>query len=114
MEWLHTGGIGIYIKEINSFNTDSAFVILLLSTLVNANIVAAAELKKLLEIGVSLLSVGMGDDEIPITSVPPFALRKNLLKLPGVDVGTEYRGLSNKQKQTRRAWHVEMEVQPYF
>ena len=109
VEWMRAGGIGIYIKEINSFNTDSAFVILLLSIFVNANIVTE-ELKKLLEIGVTLLAEGMGDDEIPITSVPPFALRKNLPKLPGVDVATEYRGLSNRQKQTRRAWHVEMEV----
>ena len=109
VEWMRAGGIGIYIKEINSFNTDSAFVILLLSIYVNANIVAE-ELKKLLETGVSLLAEGMGDDETPITSVPPFALRKNLPKLPGVDVAVEYKGLSNRQKQTRRAWHVEMEV----
>ena len=110
VEWMRAGGIGIYVKEINSFNTDSAFVILLLSILVNAQIVTA-ELKRLLETGVALLAEGMGDDEIPITSVPPFALRKNLPKLPGVNVAEEYRGLTNRQKQTRRAWHVEMEVQ---
>ena len=51
----------------------------------------------------------MGDNEIPVTSVPPFALRKNLPKLPGVDVATDYKRLNNKQKQSRRAWHVEME-----
>ena len=110
VEWMRAGGVGIYIKEINSFNTESAFVILLLSVYVNASMVAA-ELKKLLETGVALLAEVMGDDELPILCVPPFALRKNLPKLPGVDVATEYRGLQNKQKQSRRAWHVEMELQ---
>ena len=97
VEWMRAGGVGIYVKEINSFNTESAFVILLLSIYVNANMVAA-ELKKLLETGVTLLAEVMGDDELPVTCVPPFALRKNLPKLPGVDVSTEYRGLQDKQK----------------
>jgi hypothetical protein len=109
VEWMRAGGVGIYIKEINSFNTESAFVILLLCVDVNASMVAA-ELRKLLETGVALLAEVMGDDELPVTSVPPFALRKNLSKLPGVIVATEYKGLSNKHRQTRRVWHVEMEV----
>ena len=110
VEWMRAGGVGIYIKEINSFNTESAFVILLLSVYVNANMVAT-ELRKLLGTGVTLLAEVMGDDELPVTSVPPFALRKNLPKLPGVDVATEYKALQNKQRQARRAWHVEMELQ---
>jgi hypothetical protein len=109
VEWMRAGGMGIYIKEINSFNTESVFVILLLCVYVNAPMVAA-KLRKLLETGVALLAEVIGDDELPVTSVPPFALRKNLPKLPGVDVATEYKGLSNKQRQTRRVWHVEMDV----
>jgi hypothetical protein len=86
-------------------------VLLLLSTLVNTSMIAA-ELKKLLDMGITLLEEVLGDDEIRITSVPPFALRKNLPKLQGVDVAaSEYNRLKAKQKQTRRAWHVEMETQ---
>ena len=108
VEWLRAGGVGIYIKEINSFQTESAFVILLLSVFVNAQIVTE-ELRKVLTTGLTLLTEGMGDDEAPVVNVPPFALRKNLPKLPGVDVAADYKRLNNKQKQSRRAWHVELE-----
>ena len=50
VEWIRAGGVGIYIKEINAFNTESAFVILLLSVYVNVQMVAV-ELKKLLGMG---------------------------------------------------------------
>ena len=47
-----------------------------------------------------------------VTSVlPPFALMKNLPKPQGVDVAVDYKHLNNKQKQSRGAWHVEMESQ---
>ena len=96
VEWMRAGGVGIYIKEINSFNTESAFVILLLCVYVNAPMVAA-ELRKLLETGVALLAEVMGDDELQVTSVPPFALRKNLPKLPMVNVVTEHKSISSIQ-----------------
>ena len=110
VEWLRAGGVGIYIKEINSFQTESAFVILLLSVFVNAQMVTE-ELRKVLTTGLTLLTEGMGDDEMPVLNVPPFALRRNLPKLPGVDVATDYKRLNNKQRQSRRAWHVELECQ---
>ncbi len=102
------GGVGIYIKEIVAFNTISPFAIFYLSNLVSSTIISA-ELRKILEMGIKLINeTEMGEDESPVVAVPPFALRKALPNLPGLDPAV-YNQLTNKQKASRRVWHVEME-----
>jgi hypothetical protein len=109
-EWMRAGGIGLYIKEIAAFDMVSPLVIFYLCNTVNTNTIAA-ELKKILEIGIQLLEdQEMGDNDTWIAKVPPFAMRKNLPKRPGLDP-TIYNSHTNRQWALRRAWHVEMEKQ---
>lgn len=108
-EWMRAGGIGLYIKEIPAFNTVSPFVIFYLCNTVSTARIAE-ELKKMLRMGINLLAdQGMEDGEAPTLMLPPFALRKNLPNLPGLDPKV-YNHLTQRQKQSRRAWHLEMET----
>ncbi len=78
--------------------------------MVNTNIIAA-ELKKMLETGVTLLEdQEMGDKDTQVVKVPPFAMQKNRPNLPVLGP-LVYNSLTNKQKASRQAWHVEMETQ---
>lgn len=110
VEWMRAGGVGLYRKEIQAFNTYSPFVILLLSINVSVQTLLA-EFRRLLEEAKNLLAEeAMIDDAEPITVIPHFAFWKSLPKLPGLDPA-DYAGLSTKQTATRRAWHLEMETQ---
>ncbi len=107
---MRAGGIGLYRKEIQTFNTYSPFVILKLSTSVAVQTLMA-EFRKILEEAMKLLEEeAMLDGEFICTVLPPFAFRKSLPKLPGLDPA-DYAGLSSKQSDMRKAWHVEMESQ---
>ncbi len=110
VEWMRAGGGGLYIKAIPAISTVSPFVIFHLCTTTNTNIIAA-ELKNMLETGVTLLEdQEMGDKSTPVVKVHPFAMQKNLPNLPGLDP-LVYNNLTNKQKALMRACHVEMETQ---
>jgi hypothetical protein len=50
----------------------------------------------------------MADEPALVIEVPPFAFRKSLPRLPGLDPA-EYAGLSTRQSLARKAWHVKME-----
>jgi hypothetical protein len=109
VEWMRAGGVGLYRKEIQAFNTYSPFVIFYLyhGTLVQTIL---AEFRRLMEEGVKLLvEKAMGDEPV-IQAVPPFAFWKSLPKLLGQDL-SEYSGLTPWQVATRRAWHLEMDTQ---
>ena len=110
VEWMRKGGIGLYRKEIQAFNTFSPFVIFYLYTNISVHTIMA-EFKKMMEEAITLVEEdAMVDDQERITALPPFAFRKSLPKLPGMDP-EEYSGLKPKQAATRRAWHIEMETQ---
>jgi hypothetical protein len=109
VEWMHAGGIGLYRKEIQAFNTYLPFVIFYLynGTLVQ---IILAEICRLMEEGVKLLVEEVMGDKRVILVAPPFAFWKLLPKLPSQDP-SEYSGLTPRQVATRRAWHLEMETQ---
>jgi len=70
-----------------------------------------AEFRRMMEEAIKMLNdEAMVDDQEKIVAVPPFAFRKSLPKLPGLNP-EEYAGLKPQQAATRRAWHVELETQ---
>ena len=72
VEWMHAGGVSLYWKEIQAFNTYLPFVIFYLynGTLVQTIL---AEFHLLMEEGVKLLvEEAMGDEPV-IQAVPSFA-----------------------------------------
>ncbi len=111
VEWMRAGGGGLYRKEIQAFNTYSPFVIFKLCINVAVQTLMA-EFKRILEEAMKILAEeAMQDGEVMYnTDIPPFAFRKSQPKLPGLDPA-DYAGLSSKQSETRRAWHVKMESQ---
>jgi hypothetical protein len=110
VEWMRVGGVGLYRKEIQAFNTFSPFVIFYLYNGISVHTIMA-EFKRMMEEAIKLLEdEAMVDDQARITRVPPFAFRKSLPKLPGSDP-EEYAGLKPRQAANRRAWHLEMETQ---
>ena len=110
VEWMRKGGIGLYRKEIQAFNTFSPFVIFYLYNNISVHTIMA-EFRRMMEEAIKLVEEeAMVDEQERITALPPFAFRKSLPKLPGMDP-EEYAGLKPKQAATRRAWHIEMETQ---
>ena len=109
VEWMRAGGIGLYRKEIQAFNTFSPFVIFYLYN--NTSVLTVkAEFKKIMEKSIKLLEEeGMTDEQERVTCVPEFAFRNSLPKLPGSDP-EEYVGLKPRQTAARKAWHLEMET----
>ena len=111
VEWMRAGGGGLYRKEIQAFNTYSPFVIFKLCINVAVQMLME-EFKRILEEAMKLLEEEALQDGVVMfnTTIPPFAFRKSQPKLPGLDPA-DYAGLSAKQSDARRAWHVEMESQ---
>jgi hypothetical protein len=110
VEWMRAGGVGLYHKEIQAFNTHSPFVILKLCTSVSVHTLMA-EFKRVLEEAMKLLEEeATSEDEVLVMVLPPFAFRKSMPRLPGLDPA-DYAGLTTKQAATRKAWHIEMETQ---
>ena len=110
VEWMRAGGVGLYRKEIQAFNTHSSFVILKLCTSVAVQTLMA-EFKKVLEEAMKLLEEEAISDGVVLgLALPPFAFRKSLPRLPGLNPA-DYAGLSTKQAVARKAWHIEMETQ---
>jgi hypothetical protein len=109
VKWMRAGGIDLYRKKIQAFNTYLPFVIFYLH---NGSLVQTilAEFCQLMEEGVKLLVEEVMGDEPVTLAVPPFAFRKSLPKLSGQD-SSEYSGLIPWQVATRRAWHLEMATQ---
>ena len=80
---MRAGGIGLYHKEIQAFNTFLPYVIFFLYNNTSVHTVMA-EFRKMMEEAVKLLEdEAMIDDGEIITLVLPFAFQKSLLKLPG-------------------------------
>ena len=109
VEWMRAGGVGLYRKEIQAFNTFSPFVIFYLFNGISVHTIMA-EFKRMMEEAIKMLEEEAMGDEERIAFVPPFAFRKSLPKLPGSDP-EEYAGLKPRQAANRRAWHLEMETQ---
>jgi hypothetical protein len=109
VEWMRAGGIHLYRKEIQAFNTYLPFVIFYLYNGTSVHAILA-EICRLMEEGVKLLVEEVMGDKPVIPVVPPFAFWKSLPILPGQDP-SEYSGLTSQQAATRRAWHLEMETQ---
>ncbi len=107
VEWMRAGGMRLFRKEIQAFNTFSPFVILNLCTNV-AVVTIMAELNRILEEAKKISEEEVMDEKERIpAAVPTFAIRKSLPKLPNLDLA-DYAGLSQKQNNARKAWHVEM------
>jgi hypothetical protein len=110
VEWMRAGGLGLYRKEVQAIDTFSPFVILKLSIYVGVHTLVA-EFKRLMEEVMQMMEEeAMADGELVGLTLPPFAFRKSLPKLPGLDP-VEYAGLQSRQNTARKAWHVEMERQ---
>ena len=85
VEWMRAGGVGLYRKEIQAFNTHSPFVILKLCTNVSIQTLMA-EFKKVLEEAMKLLEEeAILDDEVLGMVLPPFAFWKSQPRLTGLD-----------------------------
>ncbi len=110
VEWIRAGGVGLYSKEIQAFNTFLPFVILMMCIDVLAHTLVA-EFCKLMEEAMRMLEEEAMVDGVPVVQViPQFTFRKSLPKLPGLDPD-KYSGLTARQSLTRRAWHIKMETQ---
>jgi hypothetical protein len=72
VEWMCAGGVGLYQKEIQAFNTYSPFVIFYLYNGILVQTILA-EFCRLMEEGVKLLVEEAMEDEPLIKAVPPFA-----------------------------------------
>ncbi len=109
VEWMRAGGIGLYRKEIQAFNTFSPFVIFYLYNNTSIQTVTA-EFKRIMEEAIKMLEEeGTIDEQERMICVPEFAFRKFLPKLPGAEP-EEYAGLKPRQAAARKAWHLEMEL----
>ena len=109
VEWMRAGGVGLYRKEIQAFNTMSPFVIFYLYNNTSVQTVMA-EFRRMMEEAIKLLEEADGTDPLEMQGVPNFAFRKSFPKLPGAEP-EEFAGLKPRQAAARKAWHVEMEVQ---
>jgi hypothetical protein len=109
VEWMRAGGMRIFCKELQAFNTFSPFVILNLCNNVSVHTIMV-ELNRILEEARKILEEEMKDDKESVvpSAVPPFAMRKSLPKLPNMDPA-DYAGLSPRQNAARKAWHLELE-----
>jgi hypothetical protein len=110
VEWMRTGSISLYRKEIQAFNTFLPFIILMLCINVLVHTLVA-EFCKLIKEAMRMLEEEAMVDVVPvIQAIPPLAFWKSLPKLLGLDP-EEYSGLTVRQSSTRRAWHAKMETQ---
>ena len=110
VEWMRAGGVGLYQKGIQAFNTLSPFVIFYLYNNTSVQTVMG-EFRRMMEDATKLLEEeGGSEDQATIHVVPNFAFRKSFPKLPGADP-EDFAGLKPRQAAARKAWHLEMEVQ---
>ena len=81
------GGIEVYWKEIQAFNTFSAFNIFYLYNNILVHMVMA-EFRQMMEGAIKLLEdEGMVNDQGGIMTLLPFTFWKSFPKLPGSDPG---------------------------
>jgi len=94
VEWMRGGGVGLYRKEIQAFNTMSPFVIFYLYNGTSVHTLVEEFRKMLVEAMKMLEDDAMVDDGERIMVLPPFTFWKSLPKLPGLNP-EEYVGLKS-------------------